>query len=421
MPDRASHRASHRADRRAHRGKQEGESAMKTIPLCTTDIRKIVQSAAKPKNFDLPKNMVFQVGLEVDDALHKKIETDAKLAAGIFGQVSKEYKETVKKITNLTKFADRQMLVNDRKKVAKQWQATTDRYFAEAADRMFKLANKEIEDWKKTRKDRTSYTVKSTLKITVGTLGVATATLGTVVAAAAGGPGVIVALVGLAKAMVNLGKEIYALQQKMEKAEKSLKKHLDKLIASYKDATKRKVARKELLAAAFKQITTVNKVSISVCEAEYASFHGKLAGINIRASKAGQKLHRMLDLQEALDQKILSKVSRELKQVGYKSKKLPKLESRMKKLIKTTKSQVADMEALYKRVDDANKRDKNHKQALKLLKDKKPGWVKYAEASMKLIDLAVSAGFTDFTQAAQILVLVDSIGVEIDDLLVEQL
>ena len=411
---------SDRANHRANRGKQQGESVMKTVPLCTADIRKIVKSAAKPKHFHLPKDLAFHFGIEVDDDLAKKIETDDKLANKIFAHVGMEYKGTIVKITKLTKTADDQMAGSDRKKVARQWQATIDRYLHEAEDRMFKLAKKEIIDWKKTRKDSRNYKIKSKAKLAVGTLGFATATLGTAVAALAGGPGVIVAIYGLAKSIVNLGKEIHALHQKMEQAEKSLKKHLDKLIASYKGATKGKVAGKELLAAAFTQITTINKVSISVCKAEYASFHGKLSGIDVKAGEAGKKLNKMLDLQVPLDRMIF-KMEAQLKQKGYTSKKLPKLKSKMKTLTDATKSQITEMEALYKRVDAANKRDKNHRAALDHLEKKKPGWVKYAEASMKLIDLAASAGVTDFSQAAQILVLVDSIGVEIDDLLVEQL
>lgn len=394
---------------------------MKTIPLCTADIRKAVNSSAKPQRFALPKNMKFVVGLEVDDDLHKKIETDDKLANRIFGHVGKEYKTTVVKIANLTKFADKQMETNDRRKVAKQWETAAEQYFAEAESNMFRLAAKEIDSWKKTRKDRTKYKVKSAAKVSVGVLGLATASVGTAVAAVAGGPGVIAAIYGLAKSLVNLAKEINKLRQDMEKAEKNLKKHLEKLTTSYQGATKGKVAVKEMFAAAIAQVTTVNKVSISVCETEYATFHGKRTGIEVKASEAGRKLHKMLDLQEALDKKIFAKLEKELKIQGYSSKKLPKIKNKLDKLTKTTASQITNMEALYKRADGASKRERDYEQALKLLKQKKPGWVKYAEASLKLTDLAVGAGFTDFSEIAQILVLVDSIGVEVDDLLVEQL
>ena len=116
-----------------------------------------------------------------------------------------------------------------------------------------------------------------------------------------------------------------------------------------------------------------------------------------------------------------AKLEKELKVQEDSSKKLPKIKNKLDKLTKTTASQITNMEALYKRVDGASKRERIYEQALKMLKQKKPGWVKYAEASLKLTDLAVGAGFTDFSEIAQILVLVDSIGVEVDDLLVEQL
>lgn len=60
-----------------------------------------------------------------------------------------------------------------------------------------------------------------------------------------------------------------------------------------------------------------------------------------------------------------------------------------------------------------------HRQAN--FKAKKPDWVKYGEASLKLVDLGLSAGFTDPKAAEQVLVLVDSVLVEINDLLSEQL
>lgn len=394
---------------------------MKTIPICTADIRKQVKSGANPKNFDLPAKMTFKAGLEVEDDLLKQIETDDRLANKIFAAVSNEYKACLTKVINVTKFADKRMEKENREKVAQQWEQDVAGYFADAEKAMLVSATKEINAWLKTRGDRKKYKIKVAATITVGSLALATASLGTAVAAAAGGPGVVVAIYGNIKAFINLVKEIRKLAMDMEKAEKILKKDLDKIVKAYTDATKGKVVRGEMAAALIKQLFTYQKASITGCEGQYATFHGKLAGVQIKCSEASKKLHASLDLQSELDKKILEKTQKELQSIGYTSKKLPKLEKSLDKLVKKTMEQLTAIERLYKRAELAEGHDSTYKKTLDALKAKKPEWVKYAEASLKLIDLGMGAACTDFSAAEQVLVLVDSIGVEVDDLLKEEL
>jgi hypothetical protein len=394
---------------------------MKTIPICTADIRKQVKSGANPKNFDLPAKMEFKAGLEVEDDLLKQIETDDRLANKIFAVVSNEYKACLTKVINVTKFSDKRMEKENRAKVAQQWEQDVAGYFADAEKAMLAAATKEINAWLKTRGDRKKYKIKVAATITVGSLALATASLGTAVAAAAGGPGVVVAIYGNIKAFINLVKEIRKLAMDMEKAEKILKKDLDKIVSAYTDATKGKVVRGEMAAALIKQLFTYQKASITGCEGQYATFHGKLAGVQIKCSEASKKLHASLDLQSELDKKILEKTDKELKSIGYTSKKLPKLEKSLDKLVKKTMEQLSAIEKLYQRTELAEGHDATYKKTLDALKAKKPEWVKYAEASLKLIDLGMGAACTDFSAAEQVLVLVDSIGVEVDDLLKEEL
>jgi hypothetical protein len=395
---------------------------MITIRICTADIRKLVTSAANPKNFDLPAKMTFKAGLEVEDDLHKQIETDDRLANRVFDAVSKEYKACLTKVTNVTKFADKQMEKENRSKVAKQWEQDVARYFAEAEKAMLAAATKEINAWLKVRGDRKKYKIKVAATITVGSLALATATLGTAVAATAGGPGIVVAIYGSIKAFINLAKELRKLAMDMDKAENILKKDLDKIVNAYTDATKSKVIRGEMVAAAIEQLFTYQKASITGCEGQYATFHGKLAGVQIKCSEAGKKLHETLDRQTELEKKILDKTEKELKNMGYTSKKLPKLKTSLDKLADKTKKQLLPgIEKLYKRADTAEEHDKLYKKTLDALKAKKPEWVNFAEASLILIDLGMGAACTDFSAAEQVLVLVNGIGVEVDDLLKEKL
>lgn len=398
---------------------------MKSIPICTADILAQVKAKAKTKNLKPPDKLQFQVYLEVDDDLYKQISDDAKLATLIFNDTGKVYKKTKQQIISLTQKADletgKKLKHSDRQKIRKQWRDDVAACFDDAEKQMLDICIKHIKAWQKVRGDRRKYVIKSTAKVTVGTLGVVTSTVGTIVAVPAGGFGAVVGIIALAKAISNLAQECYKLLIGIDRAEKNLVKHLDILMNEYRKAGKGKVVRKELVAAAINQIFTTKKVSISVAESEYASFHGKLTGIDIKSSELSKKLNLLIDKQEALNKELDNKLFKKLVSLGYHLKDKAKLKKNLKKLEKATKKQWDKTSELVQKVESAKVRDKWWKSALKELKAKKPGWVAKAEAGMKLIDLSFAAGATDFSAAEQILVLVASVGVEIDDVLAEEL
>lgn len=398
---------------------------MKTIPLCTQDIRRLVQRDANPRYLILPRNMAFEIALQVDDALYEKIELDAFLAENIFLEVSKVYKASLKKIVNVTRFHDGRMATGNRGRIARQWETDVARYFEEAKTAVIEAAKRQIQAWQKTRKDRTNYKIKAAVKLTVGSCSVVASSVGVVASSASGGAGLVVAIYALVKASLNLFRQIADLCKKLEKIEKRLANNLKKLKAEYEKASKAQVARRELgtalLERVFTSVLTGFARSISSCEKDAELFHGKLKGLEVKASDLGTQLNKLIDKQSELDRLLGTVVPRELQRVRYRSRRLKKLNKKLEKLVKQTAKQVTRSEELFKRVKASQARQKIYVQALKQLQAKKPGWVKYAESATVLLDWAAGAGFTDYSDLTSILVLVDSIGADLDDMLTEEL
>ncbi|MGD9864821.1 MAG: hypothetical protein AB7S99_16590 [Pseudodonghicola sp.] len=394
------------------------------IPLCTNDLRRPVKAATKLKHTHLPKDLKFECYLEINQELQQKIEDDAVLAEKIFKDSSLTYKKLIKALAGLAQDIDDACGKSLKPKgwASKEWKARAPDLFEEAEAEMLTAARKKIVKWQQVRKDRTKYVIKCSAKVVVGSLAVATTTLGTVVAAPAGGVGLIASIYGNIKAVIAMAKLIQRLRRDVNQAEDELRAQLTQLTYNYERMSKGQVAGREIAKAALEQFLSISTASVSNAENALFDYKGKLDKLEIELSKMGIKLNKALTDQAALDKLIETKIEKMLKDANYKSKKLPKLTASSKKLNETVLGVLAGIEKAITRVDDARARyRKTYKPAVVNLKAKKPNWVQYAETSLKLGDLALTAGFTDFQALDGILVLVDSIGVEIDDVMAEQL
>ena len=401
------------------------------IPICTNDMKRPLKAATNLKHTVLPKTLKFEVYLQVDKELQEQIENDAVLAEKLFKKVSVEYKKTVTDLAAVATDIDREFGKELKPKgwVEKEWQKRAPEVFEDAEARMLTESRKLIKKWQQVRKDRKSYVIKSAVKVTIGSLSVATASLGTAIAiggvATTGGaavPGLVAAIYANVKAVIALGKVLRRLKRDVDEAEQELWKQLRYLLDAYTDNTKGQVATKELAKAAVEQFFSVSMKSISNGENAMFDFKGKLDKVEINLSKMGIKLNKALTDQAALDKQIEDKIGKMLKQANYKSKKLPKLVASSKKLNTAVNDLLTDIPVAIRKVDGARVRHRTmYKPAMVNLKAKKPEWVQYGEAALKLGDLALGAGFTDFSALDSILVLVDSIGVEFDDVLAEKL
>lgn len=397
---------------------------MKTIPLCDNDLASAIRAASRFQIILPPKKMSFSVGLRVDDKLYKKITNDSRLAEKIFLDVSKLYKVGVSHLVAEANAIEKEFFAKGKSKdwVATQWEKRAPQVLDPIQKRIETSALKHIAAWQKVQGDATKYKIKCIFTVTVGTLAVGTATVGTVVAfGAGGGVGGGVAIYGLVKAAISLGKEINKLRKDVDEAEYDLQKNATALQKLYKDKSKGKTGIREAGVEFFnalspKELNSVNKVS-----SNYDSFTGKLDRVDKKLSATSVKLNDILDAQEDLQSEITRKVEKMLNQRGYKSKKLPKLQTTMRKMRFETAKMIAEIGVSIGKIDGARKRQRGYKKIVDELKKKKPGWVKLVEVGITLGDLALGAGFTDFSKLDQILVLADSVGVEIDAMLVEEI
>ena len=161
--------------------------------------------------------------------------------------------------------------------------------------------------------------------------------------------------------------------------------------------------------------------SISNAETALSDYKGKLDGIDVKLSQLGISLNKIIDTQSKL-QKEIKAIEDGLSKKKFKSIRLSKAQKKMDKLTGQVSDMITDIPKRMKKIDAARVQYKTgYKPAIVQLKGKKPGWVQYAETSLKLGDIALGAGFTDFGAADSVLVLVDSIVGEIDDAMADKL
>jgi len=394
------------------------------VDLISHNIQKLVKEKYRPKNFTLPRDMTYLIALDVDKKLFAKIKDDALFVQKLRDKISKEYQKLLQQVINYTKFYDGRMLSEDRDKTMKQWQEDVKSAFVTAEKQMVAMSNREIDKWKKTRNDRTKYLVKSAVKVTVGSLAAATATVGTVVAVPAGGGGAVVAIWAAAKAYLNLVKQIVDLAKTLEQIDKRLSKMLYELVKDYKKATKMKVSSKELAKKLGTQLFSDwmpgAQRTISNCERDIAFYSGKLKGVEVKASNASKELNKMIDKQEEIGKIVNVKIAKQLQKVGYQSKKLPKIQKNLRTLEGKTADSFKSISQLHKDIEMYNHQEKVYKEVIKYLNGKKPAWVSKVETGMVLIDWGLGAGFTTFSSAEQILVLVDAISADMTSMLAEE-
>jgi len=407
---------------------------MAKIKLCTNDLYKAVKDEVKTQYLKIPNDLSFEMYLDVPNELHEQFEDDAVLANKVFSDVSIEYKRAVKELVSLAKDIESQFskgaIKMTRKDYAeKEWSRDAPDIIDAAQARMEVRARKAIQKWQSVRNDRKKYVIKSVAKVTVGTLGVAASALGIAVAATATGATVgaglaalVAAIYGNVRAIVQLSKVIHRLRRDIAAAEEVLKEDLETLVESYKKNGKAAVASKELLKAAYDQFFAYTLPSISSTENILSDFKGKLDGLDIKLSEMGIKLNKLLDSQKELQKEIDRKLKKELDRMGYKSKKLPGLIKTQDELEKKMRGLLTETPEMMTKVSDYRDRYINdYKKTLDALKSKKPVWVDYAQIALKLPDLAIASGFTSFAAVEQVLVLVDTLGVEVNDVLLEKL
>lgn len=397
---------------------------MKTIPILTNDLSSAIRSASRFQIVLPPKDMSFDVSIQVDDALYAKITNDSNLADKIFADASQIYKLAVKQLVAEAVRIEKEFFNKNKSKswVEKEWKKTAPGILEKFEPVLEKKVQAHLANWKKVQGDATKYVVKCVFKVAVGSLGVGVASLGTVVAfGAGGGGGGVAAIYGLYKAVLSLGKEINQLRKNVDQAETDLRTYAKSILKTYETAGKGKVVGREFAAEFFNGLSPKEVKSINGLNTAYDSFKGKLDRIEKKLSAMAVKLNELIDAQEDLQRDIDRKVKKELDDRDYKSKKLPKLMTKIGKLHTATARKIAETSAAISRVEGARKRETSYKAALKLVNAKKPAWATALEKLITVGDLALGAGFTDFGKLNQILVLVDSVGVELDNLLVEQI
>lgn len=396
---------------------------MKTIPLLNNDLASAIRGTAKLQIVLPPKDMKFDVALQVDDALYEKIKNDSYIADKIFADVSKLYKIAVSHLAKEAERIERDFFKKGMSKawVAQEWQKSAPEILDKFEPILQAKAQAHLKQWQKVQGDANKYVIKCVFKVTVGSLGVATATLGTVVAfGAGGGAGGIAAIYGLYKAVLSLGKEINRLRKDIDQAEADLKGYIDSLLKTYKTKGKAKTVGREFVVEFLNQLSPKEVKSINGMNTAFDSFKGKLDRIEKKLSEMATKLNDLIDAQEVLQKDIDRKVKKELDNRDYTSKRLPTLNTKIAKMHTATAKKVAEVSEAIGKVADARKRETDYKKSIAALNGKKPDWASKLEKLITLGDLALGAGFTDFSKLDQILVLIDSVGVEIDNVLAEE-
>lgn len=344
----------------------------------------------KLKNLEVPDKFHFRIEVTMDPELLDKLEVDIEFQGDVEKIRSKALAEARGVYMEVLEAADDAAGKGDREKIAKKVEDKISSELDKIADGIDSKIDKVVETWLKDRKERTKYVWKCVRKVVSSSVGVVTASLGVASAVTGNVLGLIAGIYGLVKSVASLAKEIYKLSIDIDKAEQSLKDSLKTTAERAAKDSNTKLVAKEVAAAVAAKLFVFQPKGIKSCEDDYELFVGKLRGVQVKLSDYSKELHTMLDKQSALNKVINDKIAKQLADQKYKSKRLPKIQSELAKLEKSTAAEIDKIEKMYKRIEVGKKNQEVYKDAVDDMKALKPSWFGVFEKALFLIDVGMA-------------------------------
>lgn len=368
----------------------------------------------------LPKVMLLQVVIEMDDALYKDIaknpSTLAKLQQAAGDKARKAMGDAMKKIVaaeaKAAKFNKAAAAA-----FARDLQSTLEADFQKASDAMADEAVEVIEAYRKGKSELLAFRIKSVGKIAVNAI---TMTGGIVLSVATAGALSPVGIIGVVRTSVGIVQEGLKLASTADKMAlliqgelAVLRKIMKEEVAKAKTSGKIAQGVKEVGLNLLSKAVGLETPSLKNCQSHIDLHNINISKLEKESKKLSVTIYDAMDEQEKLAKALkTAKATLPADKVGKAALALEKSEKALDKLLQATI-------AVNERVEVAHERGKLFQKALDGMKDGIPEWLKYVDTACGLAaDLAMA--ITDSSDAASaalasVLTLEATIGSEIID------
>lgn len=226
----------------------------------------------------------------------------------------------------------------------------------------------------KTKKEYSKYKWKAGIKVSLGVASLISSIVLTASAGASFGATAIPGILAMVRTAAQVGQQCKALYDELETTLKQLKTTMGIVVATYKDASKHKVAAVEMATLLVQKVLVVELPSIKKCETLLGRGRDKTGGVIVRSHDMAKKLEKALVGVDALMKKVDPKARA----------KLDKISGTIGVMIITIQDEVKRAEKAQRELDNADK-------VVKALIAKKPAYLPLLEKSMIIIDVGFGA------------------------------
>ena len=352
-----------------------------------------ITSKVKPVHLKVP-SLLFRLDVPTEKAIRKAYDEDPLLRQKLTDAAGKVYDSIERQMEIATRGWDAKVekVKSDdaaKKALAKEYQ----KLFESQVDLAVKAAQKNTEavwtELVRTKKDYSKYKWKAGIKVSLGTASLITTVAIMASSGASFGATAIPGILGVMRTSSQLAQQCKALYDELETTVKQLNKNLAKVSATYKDASKAKLAAAEMSAMLIQKVLTVELPSIKLCQELLGRGRSKCDGVVVKSHDIAKKLEKALVGVDA----IMKKAS------GKSKDKLDDISVSISLLIGAVGAEVKRAEEGKRALDASEK-------IVKGLVAKQPAFLAYVDKAMIVIDLGAGAtGWSDVVQNATGIIL----------------
>lgn len=367
------------------------------------DAAKYLKSSlgSKLKRIELPKTMLMEVVIELDDELYASLAKNPSWLQKIQTSAAAKARSAMDDVEKQILQAEAKAQGFDPKVAAaftRDVQVLLEKGAKAASDEMAEACEKLITDYKKGQKELLKFRVKCSGKIALTSVLV---TGGVVLSVTTFGGLTPLGIVGIVKGGLAIGQEIVKLALDADQAGKLiqaeltvLKKLMNEENAKAKTSGKVAQGAKEIGLNVFSKVLGVETPSLKNCQSHIEVHKVDIAKIEKKSKDLSKTIYEAMD-EQANQAKALTQAKKTLpaSKVGKISTQVDKVEKVLDELLKSTIK-------LNESVERAEKRQEQFEKALDAMKDGIPGWVKWVDVAIGLtVDLAT--GITDASSALE--------------------
>ena len=279
-----------------------------------------ITSKVRPVHLKVP-SLLFRLDVPAEKAIQKAYSEDPLLRAKLSEAAVKVYDSIERQMEIATRGWDakvEKVKTDDsaKKALAKEYQ----KLFEGQVDLAVKAAQRSTEavwtELVRTKKDYSKYKWKAGIKVSLGAASLVTTVAIMASSGATFGASAIPGILGVMRTSAQLAQQCKALYDELETTVKQLNRNLAKVSATYKDASKAKLAAAEMSAMLIQKVLVVEMPSIKLCQDLLARGRSKCDGVVVKAHDIAKKLEKALNGVDAIAKKSDGKSKKKLEDIS---------------------------------------------------------------------------------------------------------